>query len=203
MPGLAVDPEGTRALVVTGGNRVGEVDLDTMEVGYHDLSAPVLTFGARARLAGALRHAKAIGRPRPERRLAPNGLVAVSGAQYTMDGDKLDVTPAGLVLIDPSDWSVPPARATSRAEVTSQGWCASRPPPGAWVRTSRSCSSSPRMGRRASRSPATTPISRRPNGSHLYATTSNGTRFEIVDLETGETVGRAAPRRETWLLYLN
>jgi hypothetical protein len=37
-------------------------------------------------------------------------------------------------------------------------------------------------------------------GSHLYATTHDGTRYEIIDLETGETVGRAAPRRETWLL---
>jgi fructose 1,6-bisphosphatase len=41
------------------------------------------------------------------------------------------------------------------------------------------------------------------NGSHLYATTYNGTRFEIVDLETGKTVGRAAPKRVTWLLYLD
>jgi hypothetical protein len=38
------------------------------------------------------------------------------------------------------------------------------------------------------------------SGSHLYATTHDGTRYEIIDLETGETVGRAAPRRETWLL---
>jgi hypothetical protein len=30
-----------------------------------------------------------------------------------------------------------------------------------------------------------------------------GTRFEIIDLESGETVGRAAPRLETWLLYLD
>lgn len=36
-----------------------------------------------------------------------------------------------------------------------------------------------------------------------FATTPDGTRFEIIDLEMGETVGRAAPRLETWLLYLD
>ena len=41
------------------------------------------------------------------------------------------------------------------------------------------------------------------SGHDLYATTGDGTRFEIVDLETGATVGRAAPKRETWLLYLD
>ncbi len=41
------------------------------------------------------------------------------------------------------------------------------------------------------------------SGHHLYATTPDGTRFEIIDLETGETVGRASPRLETWLLHLD
>jgi hypothetical protein len=39
-------------------------------------------------------------------------------------------------------------------------------------------------------------------GSWLYATSSNGTRFEIIDLESGKTVGRAHPADETWLLPL-
>ena len=38
------------------------------------------------------------------------------------------------------------------------------------------------------------------SGNHLYATTHNGTRFEIIDLQTGELVARAQPRRETWIL---
>ena len=41
------------------------------------------------------------------------------------------------------------------------------------------------------------------NGDRLYATTANGTRFEIVDLATGETVGHAKPRHETWLLPID
>ena len=38
------------------------------------------------------------------------------------------------------------------------------------------------------------------SGRHLYAATDDGTRFEIVDLETGATVGTAEPRLETWIL---
>jgi hypothetical protein len=41
IPGLAVDPSGSRALVVPAGNRVAEVDLESLEVAYHDLSEPV------------------------------------------------------------------------------------------------------------------------------------------------------------------
>jgi hypothetical protein len=38
------------------------------------------------------------------------------------------------------------------------------------------------------------------NGTHLYATTHNGTVFEIIDLGTGEVVAEAQPRRETYLV---
>ena len=128
----------------------------------------------------------------------PNGLVAVSGAQYTMDGDKLDITPAGLVLIDPSDWSVH-RLSDEPSWVTFRG--------GALLASAWSMGSNeqkllvfdedgtPRFTLARDNADLS-----QTNGSHLYATTSNGTRFEIVDLETGETVGRAAPRRETWLL---
>ena len=42
----------------------------------------------------------------------------------------------------------------------------------------------------------------RTHGGYLYAKTGSGTRFEIVDLSTGETVAEAQPERETHLLYL-
>jgi hypothetical protein len=38
------------------------------------------------------------------------------------------------------------------------------------------------------------------SGRHLYAARGDGTRFEIVDLETGATVGTAEPPLETWIL---
>ncbi len=201
VPGLAVDPEGTRALVVPAGNRVAEVDLDTMEVGYHDLTAPVSFWGRLRDWLEPSAHAKAMDGPDRNAVWLPNGLVAVSGAQYTMDGDKLDVTPAGLVLIDPSDWSVHPL-SDEPSWVTFRG--------GALLASAWSMGSNEQKllvfaedgAPRFTLARDNADLSQT-NGSHLYATTSNGTRFEIVDLETGETVGRAAPRRETWLLYLN
>jgi hypothetical protein len=36
-PALAIDPEGERAFVVGAGSLVAELDLDTLEVRYHEL----------------------------------------------------------------------------------------------------------------------------------------------------------------------
>jgi hypothetical protein len=41
------------------------------------------------------------------------------------------------------------------------------------------------------------------SGGLLYVATAEGRRYELVDLETGETVGRATPKRGTWLAYLD
>jgi hypothetical protein len=38
-------------------------------------------------------------------------------------------------------------------------------------------------------------------GEHLYVSTLDGRKFEIVDLATGETVGRAAPERPTYIVF--
>jgi hypothetical protein len=200
VPGLAVDPEGTRALVIPAGGRVAEIDLDSMEVSYHDLAEPVSFWGRLRDWLEPSAEAKSMDGPDRNAVWLPNGLVAVSGAQYSSDGDKLEITPAGLVLIDPSDWSVDrlsdePSWVTFRggallASAWSQGSDEQKllvfDPDG-----------TPRftLARDAADLSQT-------NGSHLYATTYNGTRYEIVDLETGGTVGRAAPKRETWLLYL-
>jgi WD40 repeat protein len=201
VPGLAVDPEGRRALVVPAGNRVAEVDLDTMEVAYHDLSEPVSLWGRLRDWLEPSAHAKAMDGPDRNAVWLPNGLVAVSGAQYTMDGDKFDITPAGLVLIDPSDWSVH-RLSDEPTWVTLRGGALLA---SAWTMGSNKQkllvfdeNGTPRFTLARDNADLS-----QTNGSHLYATTSNGTRFEIVDLETGETVGRGAPRRETWLLYLD
>ncbi len=127
----------------------------------------------------------------------PNGLVAVSGGQYSTDGDQVEMTPAGLSLIDPTDWSVhrlsdEPSQVTFRGgAVLASAW-----KEGSEEQTLMAFSpdGTPRftLTREADFSQT--------NGGHLYATAYDGTRFEIIDLETGETVGRAAPKRETWLL---
>jgi hypothetical protein len=38
-------------------------------------------------------------------------------------------------------------------------------------------------------------------GEHLYVSTQDGRKFEIVDLASGKTVGRAAPERPTYIVF--
>ena len=108
--------------------------------------------------------------------------------------------PAGLSLIDPSDWSVhrlsdEPSWVTFRGgALVASAWKGGS-------NEQKLLAYDPDGTPRFSLVRESADLSQT-NGSHLYATTHNGTRFEIVDLETGETVGQAAPRRETWLLYL-
>jgi hypothetical protein len=201
VPALAVDPSGARALVVPAGNRVAEVDLRSLEVAYHDLAEPVSLLGRLRNWLEPSAHAKAMDGPDRNAVWLPSGLVAVSGSQYTMDGDSVDVTPAGLAVIDPSDWSIrrlsdQPSRVTFRGGALLASACTEGLDQQVLIvfdvdGTSRF--SLIREGADFSQV----------SGHHLYATTPDGTRFEIIDLETGETVGRAAPRLETWLLYLD
>jgi hypothetical protein len=81
VPALAVDPEGKRALVIPAGRRVAEVDLDTMEVAYHDLSEPVSLWGRFHDWLEPPAQAKGIQGPDRNAVWLPSGLVAVSGAQ--------------------------------------------------------------------------------------------------------------------------
>jgi hypothetical protein len=201
VPALAVDPTGSRALVVPAGNRVAEVDLRSLEVAYHDLGEPVSLLGRLRNWLEPSAHAKAMDGPDRNAVWLPSGLVAVSGSQYTMDGDSVDVTPAGLALIDPSDWSI--SRLSDQPSwVTFNGGALLA---SAWTEGSdqqalivfdvdgASRFSLVREGADFSQV----------SGHHLYAATPDGTRFEIIDLETGETVGRASPRLETRLLHLD
>ena len=201
VPALAVDPEGTRALVIPAGGRVAEVDLDTMEVRYHDLAEPVSFWGRLRDWLEPAAQAKAIDGPDRNAVWLPTGLVAVSGAQYSDDGETMKVTPAGLSLIDPSDWSVH-RLSDEPSWVTFRGGALLA---SAWKQDSEEqkvIAFDPDGTLRFTLVRESADLSQT-NGSHLYATTYSGTRFEIVDLETGETVGQAAPKRETWLLYLD
>ena len=197
VPALAVEPSGARALVVPAGGRLAEVQLACMQVSYHDPSEPVSLLGRLRDWLEPAAHAKMIEGPDRNAVWLPNGLVAVSGGQYSTDGDQVEMTPAGLSLIDPTDWSVhrlsdEPSQVTFRGgAVLASAW-----KEGSEEQTLMAFSpdGTPRftLTREADFSQT--------NGGHLYATAYDGTRFEIIDLETGETVGRAAPQRETWLL---
>jgi hypothetical protein len=111
-PGLAVDPEGERAFVVGAGAPVAEIDLETMEVRYHEPARPITLLGrlldwlepdaiAKGPTEGSFRHAVWLG----------NGLLAVTGADTDVsvrnEGEVEErTTPAGLSLVDTDRWTV-------------------------------------------------------------------------------------------------
>lgn len=199
IPGLAVDPSGQRALVVPAGNRVAEVDLETLEVSYHDLSEPVSLLGRLRDWLEPAAHAKTVDGPERNAVWLPSGLVAVSGSHYVADGDRMDVTPAGLMLIDPSDWSV-------RRLSDEPNWVAARGD--ALLASSWKEDSSEQTvivfdtngEQRFSLTRRAADLSQA-SGDLLYVATGEGRRYELVDLETGATVARAAPERAAWLVY--
>jgi hypothetical protein len=201
VPGLAVDPSGSRALVVPAGGRVAEVDLATMDVRYHDLTEPVSLLGRLRDWLEPEAQAKAIDGPDRSAVWLPSGMVAVSGNEYVSNGDDMSITPAGLSLIDPGDWSV-------RRLSDQPGWVTFRDGAvlaSAWEEGSDEQTVivfDPDGTLRFSLARTGADLSQT-HGGYLYATTHDGTRFEIVDLATGETVAEAKPKRETYLLYLD
>jgi hypothetical protein len=93
-PGLAVDPTGRRAFVVSPGDRVTEVDLRTLAVSEH-----LASFAPAA-------HAKSIeGQFREARWFA--GRLVVAGTDYDgLRDNRLVATSQGVKTIDVDDWSV-------------------------------------------------------------------------------------------------
>lgn len=107
LPGLAVNPAGTRALVVPARGPVADIVLAAGRVVYHSVSEPVSLLG---RLRNWLEpKAEAKAREGPERQAAWlwGDFVAVSGQDAHRVGghDQEQTTPAGLVLIDIRDWT--------------------------------------------------------------------------------------------------
>ena len=200
IPGLAVDPSGTRALVVPAGKRAAEVDLATMQVSYHDLSQPVSLLGRLRDWLEPAAEAKLIDGPGRSAVWLPNGLVAVSGVDYSTDGDDVHADSAGLSLIDPGDWSV---------DKVSDGpdWVTFRG--GALLGSSWEEGSDrqtlevfgPDGDLRFELVREGADLSQF-GGDYLYATSYDGTRFEIIDLASGRTIAEAQPRRETFLVNL-
>jgi hypothetical protein len=111
-PALAVDEDGERAFVVGAGALVAELDLETMEVRYHELARPVSLLGrlldwlepqayAKGPTEGVTRKAVWLG----------NDLLAVTGSDTHVSvgaGQEVEerIIPAGLSLIDTKRWSV-------------------------------------------------------------------------------------------------
>jgi hypothetical protein len=111
-PGVAVDPAGTRAVVVSAGSPVAEVDLSTLAVRWHELTQPTPLLRrldafleppaqAKGPVEGSSRGATWLGA----------GVFAVSGYDsraYVDASGRLQGTsrPAGVDLVDTADWTV-------------------------------------------------------------------------------------------------
>ena len=116
-PGLAVDREAGRAYVVGGGPKVvAEVDLRSLAVEYHRL----VSREQQGRVDGG----NSIGVLR--RALWLDGRLFVTGYDDRVERGNATSEAAGLILVDPGDWSIrtldPTVRAASRAGDLVVGW---------------------------------------------------------------------------------
>jgi hypothetical protein len=110
-PGLAIDREGRRAFVVTAGRSVAEVSLSNLAVAYHQLAEPVSLLGRLHNWLEPSADAKVLDGPQRKAAWLGDGVIAVTGADYTTltgaDGEpEVQVQAAGLSLIDTTDWSI-------------------------------------------------------------------------------------------------
>jgi hypothetical protein len=201
VPGLAVDRADERALVVAAGDRVVEVDLATLALTEHDLAEPVSLLGRLRNWLEPSAEAKAMDGPERAAVWLPSGLVAVSGAHWTTDGSDIDVTPAGLVLIDPSDWSVNRVSDEASTVTFEHGTlAASGYRPGSAEQTLTAFDDRGRWRFSLVRDNADLS---QIEGGYLYAGWNNGRRYEVVDLRTGTTVRKVRLARSTWIVPLD
>jgi hypothetical protein len=95
IPGFAADPSGTMAVAVTAGNRAVSVDLQTLAATTHVLTERTIQ-----------RVNKSIEGPQRDARWVGDGLLAVSGLDWSMTADKrVSARAAGVRLVDTRTWT--------------------------------------------------------------------------------------------------
>jgi len=109
LPGLAVDPTG-HAYVVGADRVVAQVDLDSAEVRYHELSRPSSVLERLGRWLEPDAVAKGVDGPTRRARWLGDGLIAVTGDDQTafVDGQgELHASgrPSGLEIVDVRSWT--------------------------------------------------------------------------------------------------
>jgi hypothetical protein len=183
-PGLAADPAGRRAWVLAAdASSVAEVDLARGAVATH----PVVASAAKEE-HGSLRSALWL----------PSGLLAVSGYDVGLPapsprGPESPLTPFGLHLLDPRDWTlrvVDPA-----AEFTAVG-------PGGLLVSAAGLQVYDVFGRPGPRFPALKAIIRMTVGErYAYVSVQRPRhRTYVIDLRTGATVARLPTAQPAILL---
>ncbi len=110
VPGLAVDAGSGTAYVLPAGNRVAEIDLNTLRVSYHPLSERTSIFARFLHWLDPTAQAKGDDGPTRQAIWLGNGLLAVTGTDSSLttraDGAWSNaVTPAGLRIIDTRTWT--------------------------------------------------------------------------------------------------
>jgi hypothetical protein len=200
LPALAVDPSGSRAVVIAPGNRAVEVDLATLEATSHDLAQPASLLERFRNWLEPGAWAKMIDGPELNAVWLPSGLIALSGVTYSTEGDSVHATPAGLALVDPGDWSVrhvsdaPAWVALHEDALLGSSWNEEGASQALHVYGADGAERFA-LERRGQADLSQTA------GGLLYVSTQDGRKVEIVDLATGKTVGRAAPKRPAYLVF--
>jgi hypothetical protein len=109
-PGLAVDRTGKRAFIVPAGKTIAEISLNNLAVEYHSVAEPVSLLSRLHNWLEPSAEAKLIEGPQRKAAWLGNGVVAVTGADYSTEtgtnGEPhVHVRAAGLSLVDTENWS--------------------------------------------------------------------------------------------------
>ena len=179
-PGLAVDTNGARAVAVTAGGAIADVDLESLHVRTQALRRRSLAKASE----GAVRTAAWAG---------PHTL-AVTGTDMSVDGDTMRSSAAGLTLIDVRDWSarVVDAHATSATVVGTTVLAHGDNGLAGYTTTG---------ARKFRLFDEMKPFDLQVASGHVYASWDNGRVFRIVDHELGAPFGNAATTRLPTFLY--
>jgi hypothetical protein len=191
IPGLALSREGGRVVVVPAGDRVAEVDLDSLRVSYRELSESVSLLQRLRRWLEPEAGAKTVaGYDRFARWLGEDH-VAVTGTSY----EELDAAASGLRLIDTRDWSVrtlvknASGMVVVRDLVLAFSWAGTGRDEGIGLR-GYDAEGEERFhlfGREFVDWVETA-------WPYAYVPRGGGRRFDVVDLRSGRVVARANPR---------
>jgi hypothetical protein len=200
-PALTVDPTGRRALVVPAEGEVAEVDLANLRVTYHALSQPVSLLERLRNWLEPSAQAKVIEGPIRQAVWMSSGLVAVTGADYTAsDGQEATADPAGLSLIDTSDWSVRTinekvdwVQVAGERLLAFEPGCAGDQESYGLVAYDLEGNEVFDLCRDEGFAPQIV-------GRYAYLGFNDNTRFEIIDLTNGKVIARPSTARTTSLL---
>ena len=184
-PALTVSPDGSRALVISPGSLVADVDLSTLTVAYHAVASRLhRPATANKRFEGAVRFAD----------LLPNGLVAVTGYDVRPDDTYL---PAGVRLLDPSSWTVRGIDAhADRVTVAGSALLATR-----WARTGMGVTGYSFTGTRRFHLLGHRPaIVEQSFGTRAFVSIGDHP-LRVLDVRKGRVVGRRNGNTFPWLLF--